>query len=162
MPIFVIAPIVGWSWIMLSPLIMTAAGALGYKALTGKKLNNWLQKELHNELHNYRRVELPLDEVLTDVVAEEIGREERLDFTKNDILLTFRKNALGKFKVMVTGPRSITTMKLKQEGDEFARMLIQQFSHSRIARELDQRGVHIVGEEITEDGDIILRTRKWN
>ena len=162
MPIFVIAPIVGWSWIMISPLIMASAGALGYKVLTGRKLNNWLQKELHNELRNYRRVELPLDEVLTDVVAEEIGREERLDFTKNDMLLTFRKNALGKFQVTITGPKSMTTMKLKQEGDEFARMLIQQFSHSRIAKELDQRGVHIVGEEITEDGDIILRTRKWN
>lgn len=162
MPIIIITPILGWTWVMLSPLVMATAGALGYKALTGDTLNDWLQKELANELKNLRKVRVPLEEVAADIVAEEMGREERLDFTKNNIVLTFRKDAHGKFFVEVTGPKTLTMPELLNMGDEFARTIVQQFSHHRIARELDMRGVHIVGEEVAENGDIIIQTRKWN
>jgi len=161
-PIIIITPILGWTWVMLSPLVMATAGALGYKALTGDTLNDWLQKELANDLKNLRKVRVPLEEVVADIVAEEMGREERLDFTKNNIVLTFRKDAHGKFFVEVTGPKTLTMPELLNMGDEFARTIVQQFSHHRIARELDMRGVHIVGEEVAENGDIIIQTRKWN
>ena len=162
MPIIIITPILGWTWVMLSPLVMATAGALGYKALTGDTLNDWLQKELANDLKNLRKVRVPLEEVVADIVAEEMGREERLDFTKNNIVLTFRKDAHGKFFVEVTGPKTLTMPELLNMGDEFARTIVQQFSHHRIASELDMRGVHIVGEEVAENGDIIIQTRKWN
>jgi len=162
MPVLIVMPILGWSWVMLSPLVMAAAGALGYRTMTGKALNDWLQKELVNEVKNLRKVRIPLESVLSDVVAEEMGREERLDFKKNNIVVTFRKDALGKFHIEVTGPVTMTAPELYIFGDEFARTIVQQFSHHRIARELDQRGVHIVGEEINENGDIILHTRKWS
>ncbi|MBN1902014.1 hypothetical protein JW926_11890 [Candidatus Sumerlaeota bacterium] len=162
MPLIVIAPVLGWSFVILTPLIMATAGALGYSALTGKTLNDWLQKELTDNIRNFRKVQLPLQDYITDVVSEEIGREDRLDFKKDNIVLTFRKDALGKFFIEVTGPRKIPTVELQAMGDEFARNIIQQFSHHKIARELDQRGVHIVGEEVNEEGDIILHTRKWS
>ena len=162
MPRIVIAPILGWSWVMLSPLIMTAAGALGYSALSGKKMNDWLQKELNESLVNFKKVKISLDDIVADVVAEEIGREERIDFRKNDIVITFRKDAQGKFFVEVTGPRMKTSRELLIMGDEFAHNIVQQFAHHKVARELDQRGVHIVGEEVNENGDIVLHTRKWN
>jgi len=162
MPLIIIVPVLGWSFVVLSPLIMAAAGALGYSTLTGKKLNDWLQKELVDNLRNYRKVTIPLEDYIKEIAAEEIGREERLDFKKTDIVLTFRKDALGKLYVEVTGPRTIPSAELTTMGDEFARNIIQQFAHHKIARELDQRGVHIVEEEVNEEGDIILHTRKWS
>ncbi len=162
MPLIVIAPVLGWSFVVLSPLIMSAAGALGYSTLTGKKLNDWLQKELVENLKNYRKVTIPLEDYIKEIAAEEVGREERLDFKKNDIVLTFRKDSLGKLYVEVTGPRTIPSAELTTMGDEFARNIIQQFSHHKIARELDLRGVQIVEEEMNEEGDIILHTRKWS
>jgi len=162
MPLIIIVPVLGWSFVVLSPLIMAAAGALGYSTLTGKKLNDWLQKELVDNLRNYRKVTIPLENYIKEIAAEEIGREERLDFKKTDIVLTFRKDALGKLYVEVTGPRTIPSAELTTMGDEFARNIIQQFAHHKIARELDQRGVHIVEEEVNEEGDIILHTRKWS
>jgi len=162
MPLIIIAPVLGWSFVVLSPLIMAAAGALGFSTLTGKKLNDWLQKELVDNIRNYRKVTIPLEDYIKEIAAEEVGREERLDFKKSDIVLTFRKDALGKFYVEVTGPRTIPSAELTTMGDEFARNIIQQFAHHKIARELDQRGVHIVEEEVNEEGDIILHTRKWS
>jgi len=162
MPVVIIMPILGWSWVMLSPIVMAAAGALGFQTLTGDKLKDWLQKEIEKDRKRLRKVNVALEEVMADIVAEELGREERLDFKKVNMILTFRKDARGKFHVEVTGPRSMTAVELLTIGDEFARTIIQQFAHHRVARELDLRGVHIVGEEVNENGDIILHTRKWS
>ncbi|HPB30702.1 MAG TPA: hypothetical protein PLB62_04550 [Candidatus Sumerlaeota bacterium] len=162
MPVFVIAPVLGWGWVMLMPVVMAAAGALGYRSLTSRQVSDWLQRDLERELREKRTIRLRMDEILTDVVSEEIGREERLDFVRDKIHLTFQRDTLGKFNIVVMGPRTMTTLELQIAGDEFARTIIQQFSHHKIARELDQRGVQIVGEEINEDGDIILHTRKWS
>jgi len=157
----IITPILGWSWPALAPIIAAAAGLLGYSKLTGDSAKDWLQGKLNCELENLRTVEIAINEFLADVVAEELGREERLDFEKEDFVLTFRKDVRGKFFIEVTGPRTATRMELKARGEEVARHLIQPFAHHKIARELDRRGVQIVEEEVTEEGDIVLRTRRW-
>jgi hypothetical protein len=157
----VITPILGWSWPALAPIITAAAGLLGYTKLTGDSAKDWLRGKLNTKIENLRTVEIAIDALLADVVAEELGREERLNFEQEDFVLTFRKDVRGKFFIEVTGPRTATRMELRARGEEFARTLIQQFAHSKIARELDRRGVQIVEEEVTEEGDIILRTRRW-
>lgn len=157
----IITPVLGWSWPALTPIIMAAAGLLGYSKLTGHSAKDWLRGKLNCKIENLRTVQVPIDEFLTDVVAEELGREECLDFAKEDFVLTFRKDVRGKFFVEVTGPRTASRMELQARGAEFARTLIQQFAHHKIARELDRRGVQIVEEEVTEEGNIVLRTRRW-
>ncbi|MCD6385542.1 hypothetical protein J7M23_07155 [Candidatus Sumerlaeota bacterium] len=162
MPIIVITPIIGWSWPALFPLITAAAGYVGFVKLTGDKQSGWLRGKLTREMETLRTVQIPLDEFLTDVVSEEIGREERLDFRREDMVLTFRKDIRGKFFIEVTGPRSRTARELRELGEQFARQLIQLFAHHRIASELDRRGVQVVEESTTETGDIVLRIRRWN
>jgi hypothetical protein len=141
---------------------MSAAGALGYRTLTSKTVNNLLNREILNTIKNTRKIVLPLNEVIKDVVGEEMGREERLDFSRDKVILTFRKDARGKFHVEVSGPKSMSGMELRNIGKNFAGNIIQQFAHHRLARELDERGIQIVDEEVNEKGDIILQTRKWN
>ncbi len=162
MPIIVITPIIGWSWPALLPIISAAAGYVGFVKFTSTDNSAWLKGKIAKEIESLRTVTIPLDEILTDVVSEEIGREERLDFRKEDIVLTFRKDIHGKFFIEVTGARTKTARELRQIGDEFARELIQLFAHNRIARELDRRGVQVVEETTNEDGAIVLRIRKWN
>ena len=160
--IFVITPIVGWSWPALLPMISAAAGALGYKHFTeSPKLNDWLQGKITEELDNIRKTTLELDEVIQDVVAEELGREERIDFAKDDIILTFKKDIRGKFQIEVRAPLGYSNIQLRQRAMEFASSLIQQFVFNRLATELDRRGVQVVEEETLENGDIRLAVRKW-
>lgn len=159
-PMFIITPIIGWSWPALTPIIAAAAGLLGYSQLT-KEESMLLRGKLTRKLKEIRMVELPLHQYLKDLIAEEVEREERLDFRKGDILLTFRKDGRGNLFVEVMAPRTITLAQLRRMGEEFALQVIQQFSHHRIASELDRLGVQIVTEEVNAEGDIILRTRKW-
>ncbi|MCX7766715.1 MAG: hypothetical protein N2246_08455, partial [Candidatus Sumerlaeia bacterium] len=154
MPLIIITPIIGWSWPALVPIITAAAGYLGFVKLTGDKESDWLRGKLTKEMETLRTVQLPLDEVITDVVSEEIGREERLNFRKDDIILSFRKDVRGKFIIEVIGPKTKTAKELQELGENFARQLIQLFAHHRIARELDRRGVQVIEETTNENGDI--------
>jgi hypothetical protein len=159
--IICLTPAIGWSWPALTPIVTAAAALLGFKRLTGRGKKDWLRGKITADIENLRTIIIPISEIVADAVAEEIGREERLDFEKGDILLTFRKDVRGKLFVEVTGRRTSTRMDLLQRGQEFAATLVQQFSHNKIAKELDRRGVQIVEEEVRENGDIVLRTRRW-
>lgn len=162
MPLIIITPIIGWSWPALVPIITAAAGYLGFVKLTGDKESDWLRGKLTKEMETLQTVQLPVDEVLTDVVSEEIGREERLNFRKDDIILSFRKDVRGKFIIEVIGPKTKTAKELRELGENFALQLIQLFAHHRITREMDRRGVQVIEETTNENGDIVLKLRKWN
>ena len=162
MPTFIITPIIGWSWPALLPIISAAAGYLGFTKFTGDSENDWLRGKITKELEALRTVQIPLGEAALDVVSEEIGRDERLSFKREDIVLTFRKDTRGKFFVEVTGIKTKTSRELREVGVEFMEQLVQLFAHNRIASELDKRGVQVVDESVNEAGEIILRTRRWN
>lgn len=162
MPIFVITPLIGWSLPALTPLILAAGAAYGYKRLTGRGENDWLMGRLTREMETMRKVSLPLDEVVTDVVGEEVGRDERLVFEKDALRLIFRRNARGKFFVDVLGPRNRTERSLQKEARQFADELVRQFVYSRVVTEMEERGLNVVAEQVEEEsGDIILDLRRW-
>jgi len=154
-------PTLGWSWPALAPILVGTAGSLGYGLITTRVQNRHLQTALEKQIQNLRIVEIPLEEHVKGIVAEQLGHEEELQFQKDDLTLTFRHDARGKFHVRVLGPKHRTLTELRMIGDEFARELIQQFAYNRIARELDRRGVQVVEEAVDEQGNIVLTTRRW-
>jgi hypothetical protein len=159
--IFLLAPILGWSWPALTPILVASAGAMGYKLMTGKTEKRLGRTKLDQRLLNRRMLEIKLDEFLKDVVSEQLGYEEELNFEKDDLVVTFGHDARGRFFIRVAGPKQRTAADLRMAGEEFARTLIQQFAYNRIAAELDRRGVQLVEEAVDEEGNMILRARRW-
>lgn len=159
--IFAISPILGWSWPALTPILVATAGALGYGLITTQKAGKRVLDRLSKRLANLRMVEISLEEHLRDVVCEELGHEEALYFEKDDLILVFGHDSRGRFFVRVAGPKEKPAIELRHEGDEFARKLIQQFAYNRIMAELDRRGVVVVEENVDNEGNIHLRTRRW-
>lgn len=160
--IFILTPTVGWATPLLWPILFTVAGALGYRQLTSVADDALLKGELNRELNNIKTVTLPLDQLVKDMVSEEVGREQVLRFVKEDIVLVFKKDARGKFTIEVCGSKDRTTRELKAMGMEFAQNVIQQFSYNRMAQEMERRGANIIGEEVNENGDIVLKLRRWD
>ena len=101
----VVLPTLGWSWPALVPIAGAAAAGLGYKFFSEPK--GILRGRLTRRLENMQRELLPLDKMLTEVIADELGNEERLNFERDDLILVFRKDARGKFFVEVAGPKPI-------------------------------------------------------
>ncbi len=160
--IFIITPILGWSWPALTPLIAATAGTLGYRQITTPQRGGRREGVLAKATVKRRTAVLPLDKVLLEPVADEVGREQRLVFERDEIELVFRRDVRGKFSVETSGPESWTLETLRVQGREFAHALIQQFAHNRVVQELERRGMIIVEEEISENGDIVVRSRRWS
>jgi len=145
----------------LTPILVATAGALGYKHFTSGITGKRGLTQLDQQLLNRRTVEIKLDEMLKDVVSEEVGYDQALHFTKDELILAFGHDTRGKFFVRVTGPKQMSAARLHQAGEEFARSLIQQFAYNRVARELDRRGVQIVEETVDGEGNIVYLARRW-
>jgi hypothetical protein len=160
--IFVIAPILGWSWPALTPFAIAAAAGLGYKQLTRTDESGWLRGKLTKEMENLRIVSVPVDELIADVVGEEVGRDERLIFERDDSRLIFKRDPRGKFFIDVLGPKDIPAKTLREEAETFAQELVQEFVYNRVMREMEERGINITEETVDDEtGDIVLEARRW-
>lgn len=160
--LIVLTPLIGWSWPALSPILMSTAAALGYGAATSApNKSQFLTGKLTRQLNAIKRVSISLDSMLTDVIAEDLGSEERVEFRKGDFLLVFRKDARGKFHVDVSGPSDQTARALREKGEEFASEVIRRFAYHKVVEQIERRGATIVEEEKLPDGSIRLHNRQW-
>ncbi|HUT23188.1 MAG TPA: hypothetical protein VM492_02470 [Sumerlaeia bacterium] len=162
MALYIIVPTLGWTWPSLVPIAIAVASGYGYKKLTDTGQNAWLRGRLTREMEALRRVSVPLDEIVADLVGEEVGRDDLLIFERDEIRLIFRRDARGKLFVEVLGPRQTSAAYLAEEAEEFARELVQEFVYSRVVHEMEARGINVVQERTEEEtGDILLEVRRW-
>ncbi|MCX7017705.1 MAG: hypothetical protein NTY46_01660 [Candidatus Sumerlaeota bacterium] len=159
--IFILTPTVGWAFPLLWPALLAAAGATGYKLFTSVSDDAPLRGRLTREMSRQRIVTIPLESVVKDVVAEEIGRDQVLRFVKDNTVLVFKRDTRGKFSIEIMGPESMETRELQTAGMEFAKTLVQQFACNKITKEMEARGANVVSEEVNENGDIVLKLRRW-
>ncbi|MCX7624921.1 MAG: hypothetical protein N2Z21_01695 [Candidatus Sumerlaeaceae bacterium] len=159
--LFVLTPTVGWAFPLLWPILMSTAAALGYKLYTSNADDAPLRGKLTSKMKQLRIVKLSLDELITEVVAEEVGRDQVLRFVREDITLVFKRDARGKFSIEVMGPSSLSAERLRAAGVEFAYELIQQFAYHRVVSEMEKRGGNVVNERVDEEGNIVLELRRW-
>lgn len=161
--IFALTPTVGWALPLVWPAVLSAAGALGYKAMTATADEQIFRSRLTQEMEKLRVVGLDLDQVLKDIVQDEIGREQILRFTRDGgITIIFKRDMRGKFRVEVMGPQEMPPYELERIGQEFAQTVAQQFAYNKMAVEMEKRGASLIEEQTTENGDIILKMRRWD
>jgi hypothetical protein len=159
--LFVVLPTIGWSWPALAPIAAGVAAAMGYRSLTKGQLRDLLDGRLNARLHATRRHSLAIDSVLTEVIAEDLGAEERMAFERDGVTIVFRKDGRGKFHVDAVGPATETTLSLKIRGEEFARELVKKFAYHKMIEQIQKRGATVVEETVKENGDIVLLNRQW-
>lgn len=160
MNIFVLTPTIGWTWPLLWPYALAAAAGLGYRELTDA--HGLFRGEVTRKLENLRRESVAIDEILTEVVADEVGRDERIQFTRDDLILVFRRDARGRFFVEVAGPADKTALDLRLRAEEFAVEIIRKFAYHKMAEQLARAGAEVIEETVSEDGRITLKARKWS
>ncbi len=163
MALYVVVPTLGWSWPTLLPYAVAVAAGYGYQKLTRQDDKGWMRGRLTKELENLRIVSVPIDDLVADVVGEEVGRDERLVFEKEDFRLVFRRDARGKFFVDALGPRTTVRNLLRKEAMNFAQALTQEFVFNRLVTEMEARGLNIIQENVDEEtGEIVLEARRWS
>lgn len=161
--IFLLTPTLGWAWPAVAPIATLVAAGMGFRVMTESAKNPLVQSKLTRQMNRIHRVTIPLDDVITDVISEEVGIEERLTFERDEFLLVFRKDGRGKFHVEVSGPKSQTVMNLRIRGEEFARELVKKFAYHKMVQQIERRGASIVEEVANEaDESVTLKARQWS
>ena len=147
---------------MLWPLVVAAAGASGYRQLTSSSDDALLRGEITSEIAHQKTVEVSLEHKIIEVVEEQVDRDRTLRFVKGDVTVAFKRDLRGKFSVQVSGPDTMSRRELEYMGRDFLGTIIQQFAYNRMAEEMERRGANIIGEEVNENGDIVLKLRRWD
>lgn len=145
----VLTPLVITSWPVLASAIAGAAASMGFsiqassvqqKAPVGRK------KGVETEIEN------------SEVIADEMGRGQKIVVTKGDITIEFGQDERGACTVCVTGAKH-SDSQLKAIGEEVAGRVVQQFAYHKLMTELKNRNYSIVEEEMLADQSVRVRVR---
>lgn len=159
--IFVITPIIGASLPALTPIIFAAAAALGYKALLEMPEGDAINRELRRRIHEEQDVELRLEDSVLEAMDLEVKRAESLFFQKEGFVLVVAKDERGKLRIKVTGPKARSSKELRAAGEEFAAELAQLYAQHRAVEELTRLNAEVIEEQVNDQGEIVLKIRRW-
>jgi len=96
----------------------------------------------------------------SEVVTNQLGRDQRISVMRDGVTVTFSRDARGKAALCVTGNgRSDET--LRALGEELSQCVVQQYVYQKLMDEMRSRGFNVVEEEVNEDRSIRLKVRLW-
>lgn len=145
--IIILAPAMMAAWPVVSASVAGAATAMGFAQLNDQPEN----------LHKLDSVELDVEG--GETVVEQLAASEKLIFQKDDMVLTFARDARGKCRVTMHGQAA--QEELRSVGQEFAGEVVQQYAYHVLMGQLDQQGFNVVDQEVTEDQTIHVRVRRF-
>lgn len=150
----ILTPVVVMAWPAFSAAVVAAAGALGYQVASEAEQFN--QAQVERDTNN--RVQLEIER--SEVVTNQLGRDQRISVTRNGVTVTFSRDARGKASLCVTG-NGENEETLRALGEELSQGVVQQYVYQRLMDEMRSRGFNVVEEEVSEDRSIRLKVRHW-
>ena len=150
----ILTPVVIAAWPAFSAAVVAAATSLGYQVASEAatmKNNAGPQKSSRN-------VQLEIEN--SEVVTNQLGRDQRIVVTKGGITITFARDARGKASLCVSG-EGHDKEELKALGEELSQAVVQHYVYQKLMDEMRARGFNVVEEETHSDRSIHLKVRHW-
>ena len=152
----ILTPVVIAAWPAFSAAVVAAATSLGYTIVHEGIQEN--QTASASEVGE-RKVNLEIEQ--SEIVTNQLGRDQRIRVTRGDVTVTFSRDARGKAAVCVTGPGH-SDEELRAIGEQLSQRVVQKYVHSRLLEECRARQFNIVEEEVDENNAIRLKVRHWD
>ncbi len=160
--IFVLTPLAGASFPALAPLVLAAAGALGYRVLSRKGMEHGaLNKKLRQQLREDVVVPLKTEDLIFNVFEDELRRAETIHLERGGIELALIKDERGKVHLVARARKGTDRVMVEREGRQFAEELAQLYARNRAVEELERLNAETVEESVNEDGEMVLKIRRW-
>jgi Protein of unknown function (DUF1257) len=146
--VLVLTPLVIAAWPSIAAAVMGAAASMGFSVMGGQREDapKKTKKKVETEIEN------------SEVVAEQLGRGEKIVIHKGDITIEFGQDERGACTVCVHGDKH-SEKELKAIGEEVAGRVVQQFAYHKLMTELKSRNFNLVEENVMQDGSIQVRVR---
>jgi hypothetical protein len=142
------------AWPAFSAAVVAAATSLGYHVASEAAK----QGRLAAAPKQTGAVNLEI--ARSEVVTNQLGRDQRISVTREGITVTFSRDARGKATLCVTGQNQAAET-LRRLGEELSQSVVQQYVYQKITDEMRARGFVVVEEETTQDRAIHLKVRHW-
>ena len=151
----ILTPVVIAAWPAFSAAVVAAATSLGYQvaheAANEKRSATTAEKTAN-------KVELEIER--SEVVTNQLARDQRISVTREGVTVTFSRDARGKASLCVTG-EGRSQEELRALGEELSQCVVQQYVYQKLMDEMRARGFNVVEEEVNEDRSIRLKVRHW-
>jgi hypothetical protein len=148
----ILAPVVIATWPAFSAAVAAAASSLGYQ------IASQAPKMQARQAASAPSVSLEIAN--SDVVTEQLGRDQRITVTREGVTVTFSRNARGQASLCVSG-QGEDTETLRAQGEELSQAVVQQYIYQKLMNEMKTRGFVVVEEETSNDRSIRLKVRHW-
>jgi hypothetical protein len=144
------------AWPAFSAAVVAAASSLGYTIV-----QEGIQQSQTSRVSETgeRRVNLEIEQ--SEIVTNQLGRDQRIQVTRGGVTVTFSRDARGKASICVTGPGH-SDEELRAIGEELSQRVVQKYVHRRLMDEIHARQFVIVEEEVDENNAIRLKVRHWD
>src|SRR5580704_4168693 len=139
----VLTPVVVMAWPAFSAAVVAEAARLNLDASAAKGAGS---------------VQLEIER--SEVVTNQLGRDQRIAVTREGVTVTFSRDARGKASLCVTG-NGQSQEALRAMGEELSQAVVQQYVYRKLMDEMRARGFNVVEEEVNEDRSIRLKVRHW-
>jgi len=151
----ILTPVVIAAWPAFSAAVVAAAASFGYQVAS--EVNAQVSSATAQNKSNSVRLEIERSEVVTD----QLGRDQHMTVTRSGVTVTFSRDARGKALLLVTGTGQ-GQEELRALGEELSQRVVQQYVYQKLMDEMRKRGFNVVEEEQNEDRSIRLKVRRWD
>jgi len=151
----VLTPVVVAAWPVFTAAVAAAATSLGYTVVADTM--NKLGKSTSNK-NVAKQVELQIAN--TELVTGQLERDQRITVSRNDVTVTFSRDARGRAQVCVSGAGQPEEA-LRALGQELSQSVVQHYVYRKLIDECRARQFIIVEEEVEGDKSIRLKVRQW-
>ena len=147
----ILTPVVIAAWPQFSAAVVAAATSLGYAVSTELAKGVSASSET-------TRVDLEIDQ--SELVTDQLTREQQITVTRNGVTVTFARDARGKASLCVTG-QGHRHEALRALGEELSQRVVQQYVYQRLMDEIRARQFVVVEEQTEANHAIRIKVRHW-
>lgn len=150
----ILTPVVIAAWPAFSAAVVAAATSLGYQVATE------VSKTTRPVIASERSGTVSLEIEQSELVTNQLARDQRLAVTRDGVTVLFSRDARGKASLCVSGTGH-TDEELRALGEELSGRVVQQYVYQKLSDEMRRRGFVVVEEETTANQAIRLKVRHW-
>jgi len=117
------------------------------------------QQQMASIQDRARSVNLEIDN--SELVTDTLGREQEICVTRQNVSVTFSRDARGRASVCVSAP-GLTEAEMRVMGEELSQRVVQRYVYQRLMDEMRARQFTVVEEEVDANQAIRLKVRHWD
>ena len=151
----ILTPVVVAAWPAFSAAVVAAATSLGYQVVSEAS------KHGHTAVATDRPSKINLEIPQSELVTNQLGRDQRLAVTRDGVTVTFSRDARGKASLCVSG-NGQSDEELRALGEELSGRVVQHYVYQKLMDEMRSRGFVVVEEEADASHSIRLKVRHWD